>query len=347
MTAASLVVERAGPLVSVQDAGRAGAMRFGVPHGGPMDRLAHGTANAAVGNDPGAAAIEVSRGGVGLRAEGGDVVVGVVGPSFHVAVGGRSRASWAVHRLRAGATLEVRVRSDDRRGAASHAWAYVAVAGGVEARSWLGSRSTHVATGLGGALLEAGLRLSVSMGGDDPAPERLGAIPTPPRSGVDHDGQPFLRVVAGPQQDRFADGAMASLLDATWTVTDRGDRMGTRLDGPRLGVRDALSIPSSPIVRGALQVAGDGVATLLHADHQTTGGYPRIATVVDADLDRAAQLPPGTRLRFGAVHPEEAVALAREDAAARSAHLDLVAAPGRTLGHRLRRANLVAGVVLG
>jgi allophanate hydrolase len=123
--------------------------------------------------------------------------------------------------------------------------------------------------------------------------------------------------------------------------------MGMRLAGPRLALRDALSIPSEPIVRGAVQVAGDGVASILLADHQTTGGYPKIATLLSADTDRVAQLRPQTRLDFEAVTPERAVRLARADAAARRDALASAAIPRGALADRLLRENLISGVLWG
>jgi allophanate hydrolase len=118
-------------------------------------------------------------------------------------------------------------------------------------------------------------------------------------------------VVLGPQDRFFTREAIAALVGAPYRLTDAYDRMGVRLRGPQLVPEGALSIPSEPILRGSIQVAGDGVPAVLLADHQTTGGYPKIATIVSAHLDGFVQLRPHEVVRFHAVTPEEAVGLAR------------------------------------
>ena len=121
--------------------------------------------------------------------------------------------------------------------------------------------------------------------------------------------------------------------------------MGMRLAGPSLTLGDVLSIPSEPIVSGSIQVSGDGVASVLLADHQTTGGYPKIATVVSADVDRVAQLRPGERLHFQAVSAEEAVTIARRHALTLQQVLQTIGLPRGSLESRLMRENLISGVV--
>jgi allophanate hydrolase len=132
-------------------------------------------------------------------------------------------------------------------------------------------------------------------------------------------------VVLGPQDRFFGQAAVAAFLGAPYRLTEAYDRMGVRLSGPSLAPEAALSIPSEAILRGSVQVAGDGVPVLLLADHQTTGGYPKIATAVDGDLDGFAQLRPGDPVRFRAVLPAEAVALARGRARAQAAYLAALA----------------------
>jgi allophanate hydrolase len=123
-----------------------------------------------------------------------------------------------------------------------------------------------------------------------------------------------VHVTLGPQ-DRFFDAEALDLLrNGPWRMTTAWDRMGVRLDGPALQPNAPLDMPSGPVTRGAIQVAGDGVATILLADHQTTGGYPRIATVLDCDLDGLMQLRPRDRLAFTPVTPEQAITIARRAA---------------------------------
>ncbi|MCB1389630.1 MAG: biotin-dependent carboxyltransferase family protein [Rhodobacteraceae bacterium] len=296
MAEARFRVAQAGPLVSVQDGGRPGLMRYGVPASGGMDRKALALANLSLGRDPGAPAIEVSLGGLRLDCVAGRVSLAVTGGGFVVETGGRRAGSWGIFTLEAGQSITV------RRGPWG-AWAYVAFAGTLQAPRWLGSAATLTASGLGGGLLRAGQEWTVS--GCEARAERILTCPVTCRA------RPVLHVVPGPQQRCFAPSARNALIDTPWVVTAQGDRMGVRLSGPPLALADALSIPSEPILRGALQVAGDGVPVLLMADHQTTGGYPKIATVLDDDLDGFAQLRPGEPLLFESIEPEEAGALAR------------------------------------
>lgn len=152
-----------------------------------------------------------------------------------------------------------------------------------------------------------------------------------------------LSVVMGPQDNRFTDAAVGQFKTAAFKVTDAYDRMGMRLSGPDLDLAGALSIPSEPIIRGSAQVSCDGVPTILLADHQTTGGYPKIATVVSADLDRLVQMRSGDPLQFRDVPPDEALALSRQYAGQRDAYLSKIAVPRGTLAQRLLRENLVHG----
>lgn len=301
MTRALLRVVEAGPLCSVQDGGRAGLLRYGVPASGAMDRVALALANHAVGNETGAAAVEVSLGGLALEVVEGALSVAVAGGGFVLEVGGQRSGSWQVLTLREGDRLTV------RRGPWG-AWCCLAFAGRFVAGDWLGSRATHALSNLGGGAVAAGQELVVE--GARVLPER--AIPCPvwarPRGEV--------AVVIGPQERFFAADRLDLLLGATFHLTDAYDRMGVRLRGPSLAPEAALTIPSEPVLRGSIQVAGDGVPAVLLADHQTTGGYPKIATLVGSELDGFAQLRPHAAVAFRAVRPEQAVAMARIRAAA-------------------------------
>jgi allophanate hydrolase len=123
--------------------------------------------------------------------------------------------------------------------------------------------------------------------------------------------------------------------------------MGVRLDGPAVVLTEALGIPSEPIVRGSVQVAGDGVPTVLLADHQTTGGYPKIATVLSCETDRVVQMRAGAKVVFQSVTPEEAVVYARTVAEARASFLKVCAAPRASLDEKLMQMNLISGAIAG
>lgn len=293
----------AGPHVAFQDGGRPGLMRFGVTRSGPMDSLAHAAANLAVGRPSDATAVEVSLGGLVLDCVEGVVTLAVAGGGFVVEHAGHRLGSWVVLTIRAGERLAIRP---------GHwgGWCYLAFAGAPDCPLWLGHSATNTMSGRGGGRLGTGAELVVRDTAAGPAGRRI-ACPVIAR--------PLHRVavVPGPQDHQFQPDALTALLSASWQVTTAYDRMGMRLDGPPLALADALSIPSEAIVAGSIQVSGDAVPTLLMRDHQTTGGYPKIATVLSCDLDRVAQLRPRDRVAFFAVTPRAAIARARHHAALR------------------------------
>ena len=309
MTTARFRVTHAGPQVTVQDAGRPGLMRFGVPASGPMDRSSFAIANAALGNPPGQAAIEVSRGGLGLECLDGAVTVAIAGGGFIVQAGVHKAGSWAAVTIRAGETLTLRPGPWG-------SWAYLAFAGNLQAGKWLGSRATHGPSGLGGGVLAVGQTLQIA--GVSLRPEREGRIACPVWARPRH----ILRCVAGPQDRFFSAQTLAAFGSSTFALTDAGDRMGVRLRGPALNPEAALWVPSEPIVRGSVQVSGDGVATVLLADHQTTGGYPKIATVISDDIDSFVQCRPHDLVTFAMIAPGAAIAVARSHHRAVSGFLD-------------------------
>lgn len=330
MTRAVLRVLRAGPFVTVQDGGRPGLMRFGVPRSGPMDPFAHAAANTVLGRSPTATAIEVSLGGLTVECIEGAVTIAVCGGGFRVAHNGNECGPWAVCSLHDGDSLSIAAGSWG-------SWCYVAMEGELHATQWLGSTSTHVRSGLGGGAVRTDDLLTIAHPLVEDA--RTGSVEVP---SIAHPPE-VLRVVPGPQQHCFQSNALEALLGASYTLSTAYDRMGVRLEGPVLELDGSLAIPSSPIVRGSLQVAGDGVPTLLFADHQTTGGYPKIATVIGPDAARASQWRSGQTVRFVAVSPEQAITAARSAAIESASQLALLAdRPGLRTRHLLS-SNLVDG----
>lgn len=308
MSRAVLSVRFAGPHVSVQDGGRVGMMRFGVPRSGPMDRLAFTAANRAVGNPESAAGIEVSLGGLVLDCLSGQVGFAVAGGSFIVDHDEDRRLSWSKAVLKAGQSLTIRPGFWG-------SWCYLALAGDLQVPQWLGSAATHALSGFGGGRLVAGSKLEVD--GCSATGLCEGGFIRP----VMARPKAVVRVTMGPQQRFFSAQSCRALLEEPWRMTDACDRMGVRLSGPVIAPDAALSIPSEPVSRGSIQVAGDGVATVLLADHQTTGGYPKIATVLDCDMDGFVQLRPRDQVRFLAATPAQAVGIARTKAMQKSRYL--------------------------
>ncbi|MEO8240946.1 MAG: biotin-dependent carboxyltransferase family protein [bacterium] len=329
-----LKVSFAGPMVSLQDAGRPGLMRFGVPQSGPMDRRSLAIANTALGNLPQATGIEISLGGLQLECVAGAVSFAVAGGGFQVRLADRSLGPWTVATITEGQRLTIR---PGKWGS----WAMLAFAGDLQGQSWLGSRATHSQSGLGGGLLQTGAVVTIANG--DTRAAREGDLTPFDRPAP----KAALRVVMGPQ-DRFFDAApQDSFLGSPFTLTEAYDRMGVRLSGAKLPVNAALDMASEPILRGSVQVAGDGVATVLLADHQTTGGYPKIATLIAPDLDTLVQRRSGDTVTFVAISPEQAIRAARLAHDHLTAYLDDLAKPRASLAERLMQSNLISGVTSG
>ncbi len=334
MAAAGFVVSNVGPLVTIQDRGRPGLMRFGVPASGPMDRGAFEIANAALGNPSAAAAIEISIGGLALECVEGAVTVAVAGGGFVTAIDSTAHACWVVATIRAGSRLTVRPGPWG-------SWTYLAFAGKLRAKSWLGSCSTHANSNLGGGRLVAGQLLEVEDA--EIWEERVGEIPCPvwSRPGAE------IKVVLGPQERFFAPDALEILLSHPFALTDAYDRMGVRLAGPTLALNAALDMPSEAISRGSIQVSGDGAATVLLSDHQTTGGYPKIATVISDQWDRLAQQRSRSQITFASTDPAVAIESVRTHHRLQQEFLANLRATPTTLAQRLMAANLIDGVVSG
>lgn len=300
---ARLEVLEPGLHTTVQDFGRFGVQALGVPTAGALDPVGLRLANALVGNRPGEACLEVSYSGPRLRAEGGAVRIAVAGPvRLSIRRGGETKPadSDRTHRLEPGDELAV--------GAVMGAsTAYLAAEGGFALAPVMGSLSTYcrAAIGpLGGRALFEGALLPLRLPRCAEGAERKLGRP------MDYGTGP-LRVILGPQRDAFTEPAIATLLSAEYRVGREADRMGLRLDGPPLAHRAGADIPSDGLVPGCIQVPGSGSPIVLLADHQTAGGYAKVATVISADLPRLGRLTPGAALGFAAVTIAEAEAARR------------------------------------
>ncbi|MBG0811890.1 biotin-dependent carboxyltransferase [Methylosinus sp. H3A] len=331
---ARLVIGTAGPGVTLQDAGRRGSLRFGVTPAGPMDESAFAAANLAAGAAPGAAAIEVSLGGLELTAEGETIGLAIAGGAFDIRVDGVALPSACALSLEPGARLSIRAG----RGGA---WCYVAVVGRIDLPAALGSLATHTRSSMGG-LEGRGLRAG------DVLP--LADLASPPRELLALEaqwlaagGEP-IRALLGPQADYFTREAIGEFLSARWRVSPRSDRMAYWLEGPRLLHAKGHDIVSDGVALGAIQVPGDGSPLVLMADRQPTGGYPKIANVIGADIGRLAQRRPGEDFAFVAVSIEEAVAARRALSEAIAAGVRLRAVGGEISTELLLSANLIGGV---
>jgi antagonist of KipI len=306
-------------LTTIQDRGRWGLQARGVPVGGPMDPCSHRLANAIVGNRPDAATLEVTLLGPELEFED-ERVLAVAGAEFELTVDGRAKAHGAPFLVSAGATLRFGARIRGAR-------AYLAIAGGVAVPPTLGSRATHLISGMGGLdgrPLRAGDLVPLGEPpADAPLPDRAVAAVTPMP-----EGDARIRVLPGPQVEYFVDDALETLQSGPYAIGGKSDRMGFRLDGPGLKHARGADVISDATPLGVLQVPASGQPILLMADRQTTGGYAKLATVISADISVAGQLAPGDRISFvvcslreamAALIAQERVLMAVEDVRSRNA----------------------------
>jgi antagonist of KipI len=276
-------------LTTIQDLGRWGRQGSGVPVAGPMDVYSHRVANRLVGNDENAAALEVTLVGPELEADG-ELQCAVAGARFELFAGSAPVQMHQLFTLGRGERLRFGPRTTGAR-------ATLAVRGGFDVEATFGSRATSLISRIGpldGRPLMAGDVLTTGF----PLPGRgrdTGAPPVPlplPRGGA------RLRVIRGPHESMFTSAAYDALFGARFTVTPNSNRMGYRLEGPTLEHKDRADILSDATPFGSLQVPASGQVILLMADRQTTGGYPKIATVISADLPLAGQLAPGDWIEF-------------------------------------------------
>ncbi|WP_137990603.1 biotin-dependent carboxyltransferase family protein [Streptomyces vilmorinianum] len=283
MTDRAVAVVRAGALTTVQDLGRTGYAHLGVPRSGALDPGAARLVNRLVGNPEGAAVLETTVDGCAVRPRCA-VTVAVGGAPCPVAVDGRPVAWGTAVRVGAGALFEVGTAVRGLR-------AYVGFGGGIAVDPVLGSRSTDLLSGLGPAPLADGAVLPLGVESGVRGPVDAPPWPGPPDELV-------LRVRLGPRDGWFTREALHTLATRAYRVSPAGNRIGLRTEGPALERALPGELPSEGMVLGAVQVPPDGRPVVFLADHPTTGGYPVVAVVREADLAAAAQAVPGTPVRF-------------------------------------------------
>ena len=287
------VVERPGPFCTIQDLGRRTGRRAGLAPGGAMDQRAYLWANRLVGNDPGAAALEVTLGGLGLRFAA-DTVVGLTGTGYTATLDGVATGAWRTLRVRSGQVLRLGYGSVGMR-------SYIAFPGGLDVATAFRSASAVVRDGLPG-LLGRCVRPGEPLRWHKPdhrcpvrrVPGEL--IPPPPDSLA-------LPLVIGYEWGEFSRADRRRVFDATWTVDPASDRTATRLAGPSLNTGPRV-LDSTPLVDGTVQVTGDGLPLVFMRDRPTIGGYAKLGSVDPIALDALAQARPGTPVRFVRAEPD-------------------------------------------
>lgn len=341
----TLKIIDAGMMATFQDSGRPGYQRYGIPVSGALDRVSLHAANLLVGNPPDETAIEIAYLGPTLETEAESVRVAFAGADADITITG-SIGDDRHHVLPALRSIRLERGQRLRIGALKgSAVGYLAVEGGFAIDRVLGSTSTLTRARIGGfrgRRLEIGDCLPIKQ---ETCPKRIELML--PRLHERFAG--VIRVMMGPQSDYFSDRGISAFLSETYRVSKESDRMGMRLEGPPVHHSKDFNIVSDGIAPGAIQVPGNGLPIILLADRQTTGGYPKIATVISADLDALARLSPGTEIKFTSVPIEEAEA-ARQDLLARveSLRKQLLPIPegSESLDEAaLRAANLVSGVI--
>jgi len=284
-----------GPQTTIQDLGRVGHLRYGIPPSGPVDRLAFVLANRLVGNPDGAAALECTLAGPRFEVDA-PCAVATTGADMPVTVNGQEAPGWATLALKPGDVVRL---GPARSGVRS----YVAFSGGLDVPPVMGSRSTYLRGrlgGLDGRALRRDDRLH-AVAAPLPRPWRLA-----PRAVPAYGGEPTIRVVLGPQADRFTRAGIGALLESAYVMLPQSDRMGARLSGERVAHARGHDIISDGIALGSIQVPGDGQPIIHLVDRPSTGGYTKVATVCSFDVGRVGQVKPGQSLRFRAVTVDEA-----------------------------------------
>ena len=285
----TLEILRTGPLALVEDLGRTGLAHLGVTRSGAADRRSHTLANRLVANPDDRATVEVMFGGFSARVRGGDIDVAVTGADTDPTVNGKPFGTNSIHHVRDGEVISL---GAPRAGLRS----YLAVRGGIAVEAVLGSRSYDVMSAIGPRPLQAGDVLPVGTHTDD-YPE-LDQAPVASIEGRLLD----LRVMPGPRDDWFVDPD--ALVHNVWVASDRSDRVGMRLTGTPMRYRDLdRQLPSEGATRGAIQVPPSGLPVILGPDHPVTGGYPVAGVVIDADIDKVAQIRPGQTVRLHWARP--------------------------------------------
>jgi antagonist of KipI len=290
-----------GPQTTVQDLGRTGQMRYGIPPSGPVDRVAFVLANRLVGNPDTAAALECTLIGPRFEVTAAGAIA-VTGADMPLSVNGHDAPGWATIAVKPGDTVKL---GPARTGVRS----YIGFSGGLDVPLVLGSRSTYLrgrVGGLQGRALKKGDELAI-FPSDPVRPRRVSRRAIP-----DYTGEPTIRAVLGPQDDRFTAEGLRALFGGRYEVLPQSDRMGSRLRGPRIEHARGHDIVSDGIALGSIQVPGDGQPIVLLVDRQSTGGYTKAATICSCDIWRVGQARPGQSLRFQAIGVEEAHRLLSE-----------------------------------
>ena len=301
-----------GFFTTIQDEGRWGYQAYGMPVAGAMDRYAYRAANLLVGNKPSAAVIEMTLLGAAFKFDK-DLLIAICGADMQAKLDGVSVKNWSSFLVTKGSELKFDYAQTGCR-------TYMAVRGGIEVPSVLGSRSTYTRAKVGGLQGRALIQGDILAVGEDAEsearPRTLDSVYIP-----QYSPSISLRVLLGPQDNMFTAEAIATFFQNQYTVTDEADRMGYRLEGAKISHVSKADIISDALCLGAIQIPAHGMPIIMMADRQTTGGYAKIGTVIGPDLKKLAQAKPGDVVRFEQIEEAAAVEALREE---RQAYLQIV-----------------------
>jgi antagonist of KipI len=277
-------------LTTIQDTGRRGWQAYGVPVSGPMDTFAHRAANLLVANPPEAAAVEIGYSSATFLAQA-DCLIAATGPGFALLVNERPLRMWTSIYVRK--NWQIRL---EKTGLGN--WATIAVHGGIQTSSALGSRATYLRAQLGAdpaRPLQAGDFLPIGPATHPP----LNLASRTIRPVIDYSPNPTIHIIPGPQVSHFTPAALSTFYSSAYTISPTSDRTGYRLNGTALERATSGELVSEGMARGCIQIPADGLPIIMQADCPTTGGYPKIASVITADQPVLAQVPVGTgQIRF-------------------------------------------------
>lgn len=321
----SLLIQKEGILTTVQDLGRTGYRDLGINPGGAMDRTAARLINILLGNAESEAVLEFHF-PAGVLAFEIPVVFALGGANFDARLDGEKIENWRPHFADAGSKLRFAGKNSGSR-------MYLAVLGGFVVEKWLGSSSTNLAAqagGFNGCRLRSGDRIGFCSRFYDQHPS-LNYFISPSLIPF-YRPFPTVRVIAGAEFDLLSKGSRKAFAESTYAVSSQSDRMGYRLTGPPLKLTKKLELLSSAVSFGTIQLLPDGNLIVLMADHQTTGGYPRLGHVVSVDLPLLAQLGPGDKVGFHMVSMDEAERLLVDF----EKEIDLLKIGSRFISHHTR-----------
>lgn len=292
----TLYIQEAALIMTIQDGGRFGYQRFGMPESGPMDSWAFQAANRLVGNDRRSACVEVGFSSAEIYLER-RCMMALCGAGYRLSVNDRALPLWMGFLGKPGD----RIRMEKIPGGS---WAYLAAAGGIQSEVWMGSHSTYPAAGLGRKLSQAN---RVPLGEPSAEAELVSGRSFPTAARPAYSPEPVIRVIHGPHLAWFTSESWDSFCQGAYAVSAQSNRMGYRLTGTTLAHHTGADLVSQGMVQGEIQVPGDGQPIVMMPDHPTTGGYACIATVIKADLPLLAQVEPGRGLvRFKPITLDEA-----------------------------------------